>query len=80
MITIELFSESRAADFAALNREWIERLFSIEAEDERVLGDPGKEIVSAGGQIFFAVEAGAVLGTAALMCHVITRSNSQRWR
>lgn len=69
MIEIELFSAARAVDFAALNREWIERLFAIEAEDERLFADPGKEIVEAGGQIFFAVESNVVLGTAALIPH-----------
>ncbi len=69
MIEIELFSAEKAAAFAALNREWIERLFAVEAEDERLFADPGREIVDVGGQIFFAVESGVVLGTAALIPH-----------
>ncbi len=69
MIEVELFSPLHAHAFAALNREWIERLFSVEPEDERLFADPGREIVDAGGQIFFALEAGQVLGTAALIVH-----------
>ncbi len=69
MIVVEPFSEARAADFARLNRDWIERLFAIEPEDERLFADPKAEIVDRGGQIFFAVEDEVVLGTAALMHH-----------
>jgi GNAT superfamily N-acetyltransferase len=69
MIEVELFSPAHAEAFARLNREWIERLFSVEAEDERLFADPAREIVDAGGQIFFAIEAGRVLGTAALIVH-----------
>lgn len=51
--------------FAALNREWIERLFQLEAADVKVLDDPDGTIIAGGGQIFFAVEGEEVVGTVA---------------
>jgi putative acetyltransferase len=58
------FSPDLAAAFADLNREWIERLFAIEAADLKLLNDPDA-IVRAGGQIYFAVDDGTTVGTAA---------------
>ena len=60
------FTPELASAFAALNREWIERFFTIEAADLKVLNDPAA-IISGGGQIFFALDAGAPVGTAAVI-------------
>lgn len=54
-----------AADFARLNRAWLERYFTVEPLDEKYLGDPEGQILHAGGEIYFAVEADRVLGTCA---------------
>ncbi len=66
--------------FRRLNLEWIEKYFKVESEDEKVLGDPEREILDNGGAILFAVshdsldgQAGsseqleAILGTCALI-------------
>ena len=45
-------------DFARLNREWLERYFSVEEFDERMFADPEALILAPGGGIFFA-RAGA---------------------
>ena len=58
-ISIIPFRADLSPSFATLNHEWIARLFSVEASDLKVLGDPQRTIVDAGGQIFFAVEGGA---------------------
>lgn len=55
-----------AAAFVALNREWIEKYFTIEEEDERVFANPG-HIIEAGGTILMAVEGQQVVGTCALI-------------
>lgn len=57
------------ADFKRINMEWIEKYFTIEPEDERVLGDPEVAIVKPGGQILFARcrQSGEILGTCALI-------------
>jgi putative acetyltransferase len=60
--------EFRAA-FDALNREWIEQYFTLEAADREILGDPEGKIIEAGGRVFFVVERGEVLGTCAMLRH-----------
>lgn len=53
--------------FERLNREWIEALFKMEPEDERMLRDPNGQIIRRGGEILFAVVDSEVVGTAALI-------------
>ena len=65
-ISIVDWSPAYAGDFDRLNREWLERLFSVEPLDAKVLGDPGKYIVDPGGVIVFALDGNEVLGTCAL--------------
>jgi len=59
------FRPELAPHFSRLNREWIERLFAIEAADLKLLDDPGRSVIEPGGMIYFAVEGDAVLGTCA---------------
>jgi putative acetyltransferase len=54
-----------AGDFARLNREWLERYFTIEPRDEEYLGDPAGRIVAPGGEVFFALQGEVVVGTCA---------------
>jgi GNAT superfamily N-acetyltransferase len=68
-LTIEPFQPALAPEFARLNRQWIERLFTIEPGDEMVLSDPEREVITPGGQIFFARVRGEIVGTAAAMVH-----------
>lgn len=56
-----------AADFAALNYEWIETFFAIEEEDRRALDDPQGYAIDPGGEIFFVLEADSVVGTVAIV-------------
>jgi putative acetyltransferase len=55
------------SDFERLNREWIERYFTVEQEDRRVFDDPEGEIVGPGGQVFFLLDEGGVRGTCAVI-------------
>jgi GNAT superfamily N-acetyltransferase len=66
-IAIVPFRREHAADFRRLNLDWIERLFSVEDADRKVLDDPESAIVAAGGQVFFAIEDGKAVGTVALV-------------
>ena len=59
------FRPDLATAFADLNRAWIERLFTLETADLKVLNDPEGAIIGPGGQIFFALDAGAPVGTVA---------------
>ena len=58
-----------APDFARLNRAWLEQYFTIEPLDEEILGDPEGRILAPGGEVFFAVQGGAVIGTCAAIPH-----------
>ena len=55
--------------FRTLNIEWLNKYFTIEEEDEKILSNPESEIINKGGKIFFAEENGEILGTAALIKH-----------
>jgi putative acetyltransferase len=69
--TVEVvpFRDDLAPHFAALNREWIERYFALEEADVNVFKDPHTTIVEPGGQIFFVISAGDVVGTCAVIHH-----------
>jgi len=70
-----------APDFARLNRRWLESFGLIEEADGRYLDFPRESIIDTGGQIFFAVEEGVVLGTCAAIHHsgeVLTKTDLSR--
>ena len=51
--------------FRLLNLEWIEKYFCIEHKDLEQVNNP-EECISSGGQIFFVLIEGEVVGTCAL--------------
>ena len=53
--------------FFRINAEWLERYWSLEEIDQRVLLQPEKQILDPGGAIFFALIDGEVIGTCALL-------------
>ena len=63
------YREEFRAAFDALNREWIEKYFTLEPADREILGDPDGKIIDEGGQVFFVVEGGEILGTCAILRH-----------
>ena len=65
------YQEEFRAAFAALNREWIEKYFTLEPADREILGDPDGKIIEAGGQVFFVIERGEILGTCAMLRHSV---------
>jgi GNAT superfamily N-acetyltransferase len=67
VIAIVPFRSELAGAFRRLNLDWIERLFEVEAADRKVLDDPEARIVAPGGQIFFALEGEAAVGTVAMI-------------
>ena len=64
-ITIVTFRAELAPAFEALNRAWIERYFSVEPSDMKVLRHPENAIIKRGGQILFALDEGVAIGTVA---------------
>jgi GNAT superfamily N-acetyltransferase len=65
--TILPFSPEHAPIFDRLNRAWIEELFTVEPNDEKVLRNPQANIIDAGGEIWFATWEGEIAATYALM-------------
>jgi GNAT superfamily N-acetyltransferase len=63
------YREELRLSFERLNREWIETYFVLEDADREVLADPRGKILSGGGQVFFVLEQGQVLGTCAILRH-----------
>lgn len=68
-VTIVPYREEFRAAFEQLNRQWIEAHFNLEPADREILGDPQRQILDRGGQIFFVVEQGQVQGTCAVIRH-----------
>jgi DNA-binding MarR family transcriptional regulator/ribosomal protein S18 acetylase RimI-like enzyme len=67
-IEIVAFSDDLAGDFERINAEWIEAMYTMEATDRDVLGNPRARIIDRGGDILFARLAGlGVVGACALM-------------
>lgn len=64
-VEIVTYRPDFSGDFDRLNRAWLEKYFTVEPLDEEYLGDPEGHILRPGGEIFFAVEAGRVIGTCA---------------
>lgn len=64
-VSIVPFRPELAAAFTELNRAWIERLFTLEEADWKILRDPQAAIIDPGGQIFFALDGATAVGTVA---------------
>ena len=51
--------------FERLNRRWLEAHSLLEPADIECLEDPERYVLATGGQVFFAMENGVVIGTCA---------------
>lgn len=72
MAQIETWKETYTVDFERLSREWITRFFgkdAVEPFEVDILSNPKQHIIDKGGQLFFAVEDGKVLGCVAVIKH-----------
>jgi N-acetylglutamate synthase-like GNAT family acetyltransferase len=62
------FRAELAGDFAGINRQWIREMFELETSDVELLDHPERNIIDAGGKIWFAEHGElGVVGTCALM-------------
>jgi putative acetyltransferase len=66
-IVIVPYSPRHAAAFRQLNLGWIERLFTVEAADRKVLDDPEGSIITPGGQILLALDGDKAVATVAML-------------
>ena len=55
--------------FYSINKAWVDEYFSYEAKDAEILENPEKAVIEKGGEIFFALVNGEVVGTCALYNH-----------
>lgn len=66
-VRIIAYQDSLKDDFKRLNYEWIEKYFTVEPSDKRMLTHPQKNIIDKGGQIYFAALGKKIVGTYALI-------------
>jgi DNA-binding MarR family transcriptional regulator len=65
---IRPFQDRLAADFARINRQWIESMYALEPVDEAQLADPRGAIVDPGGDILFVEDPElGIIGTCGLL-------------
>lgn len=60
------YQEPLREHFARLNLQWIQQHFRVEEADRAAFADPHAAFVAGGGQVFFALHGGQVLGTCAV--------------
>ena len=60
------FNKDYKPAFEFLNRAWIEEYFVMEEEDLKTLQNPESYVLEKGGEVFFAILDGEVVGTAAM--------------
>ena len=61
------FNKDYKQAFEFLNRAWIEEYFVMEEEDLKTLQNPESYVLEKGGEVFFAILDGEVVGTAAMI-------------
>lgn len=66
-VRIRGYEDRFAADFARLNREWLEGFGLLEEADAKYLDQPRESIIDLGGEILFAVTAERVVGACAIL-------------
>ena len=66
-VTIVSFDEEYSSIFYELNKLWIEESWLLEKSDKFDLLNPKESIIDKGGQIFFALIDGNVIGTVAMI-------------
>lgn len=66
-LTIIPYHPKYKPKYKELNAEWLNKYFSIEPIDEKMLSDPEQEILNNNGYIFFALSGDKAIGTCTLM-------------
>lgn len=66
-IIIVKYEDQYAEVFDRLSRAWLESYDLYEAADEKHLASPKENIIDKGGEIFFALLKGEVIGTCAVI-------------
>lgn len=69
MIEITKYNPEWKEKFIELNTNWIKNYFKIEEHDTATFADVEGQVLSGGGEIFFAVSDGQPVGCCALIHH-----------
>ena len=68
-INVVAYIPDHVSAFTRLNLEWITTHFRVEPNDIAQLEDPRGTILDKGGEIFFVLDEGVVVGTCAMIPH-----------
>lgn len=66
-VKIVSYQKKYKRDFKLLNKEWLEKHFTVEPIDKKIIDSPEEEIISKSGEIFFALLHNEVVGTCAVL-------------
>lgn len=66
-IIIREYNEKYRKYFKEINYEWLNLYFTVESYDEKMLSNPVEEIITKGGEVFFAEFKDEIVGTCALV-------------
>lgn len=66
-VKIVPYQKKYKKDFKKLNIEWLEKYFTVEPIDKKILTSPEEEVIKNGGEIFFALLDDEVVGTCAVI-------------
>jgi len=66
-VKIVAYQKKYKKDFKKLNVEWLEKYFTVEPIDKKILNSPEEEIINKGGEVFFALLDNEIVGTSAVI-------------
>jgi DNA-binding MarR family transcriptional regulator/ribosomal protein S18 acetylase RimI-like enzyme len=66
-VKIISYQKKYRSDFRKFNIEWLEKYFSVEPTDKKIIDSPEEEIINKGGEVFFALLNNEVIGTCAVV-------------
>ena len=66
-VKIISYHKKYKSDFRKFNIEWLEKYFSVEPADKKIIDSPEEEIINKGGEVFFALLDNEVIGTCAVV-------------
>lgn len=66
-VKIISYHKKYKSDFRKLNIEWLEKYFTVEPADKKIIDSPEEEIINKGGEVFFALLNNEVIGTCAVV-------------
>lgn len=62
-VEIHTYNPAHKQAFHDLNIAWLEELFTVEPAHRQMLENPEGELIAGGGEVFFALKDGKVIGT-----------------